>query len=538
MTYHSQDGQDKIIHELLFDAQQYKGNGVFVEIGAHDGVHISNTYFFERQLGWQGVLIEPRPDAFARLVANRSATALNCCVGKKSGKVLFVSAGLLSGILKYYSPTNLERIEKEYLKRSETPQLIWVDVRTIDDILSAHGITRVNLLSIDIEGAELDILRMIDFHKVEVDVILCEDNGGSLGQLREYLRTCGYVMFKRVGADGIFVRRAFLEHKGLDGTRLNNFRPRGAQARPSAIGNIIPVTATEPVDWLSGSWAAPDKWGTWVDGLAASAHMRLDPAPDPKRTYEWIVSIRGVRTGASNEVCETIYSVNGAEVLRLDYSSSPLPLFQHVPVAGRLLTETTVLGIQVRRMLVLADGQRQPLDDLDISLHVSAFQLVDIVAHAHSCAMAVQLAFAVSKAGLTLPMLGVGWQPPDKAGVQAIGNRQTLRIPAFPEQLRRFLALGFNELRTEVASTISFRLDGRSVNHHLLQVGSPTASGITRHRVEACIDLRSADGSDPPPGEARWLEILTSDTPSAEASSGRPYHLATAVFSDHGVGDR
>ena len=53
-------GQDTLIAELLGS----KRDGVFIDIGANDGVTISNTYFLEKELGWSGVAIEPIPSIF------------------------------------------------------------------------------------------------------------------------------------------------------------------------------------------------------------------------------------------------------------------------------------------------------------------------------------------------------------------------------------------------------------------------------------------------------------------------------------------
>ena len=62
MPYGSQYGQDKCVHETLF--QSFHG-GTFVEFRALDGLLDSNTLFFGREQGRAGVLIEPNPDAFA-----------------------------------------------------------------------------------------------------------------------------------------------------------------------------------------------------------------------------------------------------------------------------------------------------------------------------------------------------------------------------------------------------------------------------------------------------------------------------------------
>ena len=41
-----------------------KRDGFFVEAGAHNGVEASNTLYFEKKMGWKGLLVEPNPDTF------------------------------------------------------------------------------------------------------------------------------------------------------------------------------------------------------------------------------------------------------------------------------------------------------------------------------------------------------------------------------------------------------------------------------------------------------------------------------------------
>lgn len=55
MEYYSQFGQDKFLDQKIFKG---KNSGFFLEIGADDGVRYSNTYFFEKFRGWQGICIE------------------------------------------------------------------------------------------------------------------------------------------------------------------------------------------------------------------------------------------------------------------------------------------------------------------------------------------------------------------------------------------------------------------------------------------------------------------------------------------------
>lgn len=59
IKYYSQNGEDFLMWKL-FD---YIDTGFYIEVGAFDGIHFSNTYSFEK-LGWKGICIEPHPKFF------------------------------------------------------------------------------------------------------------------------------------------------------------------------------------------------------------------------------------------------------------------------------------------------------------------------------------------------------------------------------------------------------------------------------------------------------------------------------------------
>jgi hypothetical protein len=65
--YFSQCQEDKFLHETYFPN---KIGGTYIELGALDGVLYSNTKFFQDQLGWHGILIEPHPFAYQMLEKN------------------------------------------------------------------------------------------------------------------------------------------------------------------------------------------------------------------------------------------------------------------------------------------------------------------------------------------------------------------------------------------------------------------------------------------------------------------------------------
>ena len=118
----SQVGQDKILDEQIFKG---KRDGVFVEVGALDGFGASNTYFFEKERNWSGLLIEPNPIEFNKIELNPRPLSYkeNCAISNVEMDINFLSIGgpcnVLSGILEFYNSQHLERIERELNMYSE-----------------------------------------------------------------------------------------------------------------------------------------------------------------------------------------------------------------------------------------------------------------------------------------------------------------------------------------------------------------------------------------------------------------------------------
>ena len=67
----SQMGQDKYLWEEIFKKNPQFGQGFFIEFGARNGIEHSNTYFYEKELGWKGLLAEAMPYEQANIVQNR-----------------------------------------------------------------------------------------------------------------------------------------------------------------------------------------------------------------------------------------------------------------------------------------------------------------------------------------------------------------------------------------------------------------------------------------------------------------------------------
>ena len=186
--YVSQFGQDQFLDQQLFRGAE---DLFFVEIGSADPVQINNTYFFETQRGWRGLLIEARPSACELLRAQRSSEVINACVADQVGRSIFLDYGYLAGLCKFMGPREHAYIEHYNAK---------------DDQVRAHWVETVHLLAVDVEGAELAILRSLDFAVVRVEVILVECNTPAVAkEVKHFLHEQGYHFLRRLGVDRLFV---------------------------------------------------------------------------------------------------------------------------------------------------------------------------------------------------------------------------------------------------------------------------------------------------------------------------------------------
>lgn len=211
-VYYSQYQQDEILNEYVF---KNKKNGIFVDIGAHDGITINNTYFFEKELGWTGLCIEPMPDVFEKLKKNRTCRCIQGCIAPQAGKAQFLRVigdqdkiliiEMLSGLVERYEQQHLKRIDDELTKHGGSKQILEVECYTINDLLEQNNIKYVDYLSIDTEGGELEILKSIDYQRFDIRVIDVENNYDD-PLFRLFMVTQGYVLVGKLCCDEIYVK--------------------------------------------------------------------------------------------------------------------------------------------------------------------------------------------------------------------------------------------------------------------------------------------------------------------------------------------
>ena len=139
---------DLFYKEVVF---KDKPNGYYVEVGALDGVVNSQSFIFEKTLGWDGIVVEPNPMWKTHLSTNRKCNINHSAISNTNETALFECRANygFSGLKSNSSDARYSDIINE----------IEVKTTTLYNLLNTYNApTTIDWISIDTEGAELDIL--------------------------------------------------------------------------------------------------------------------------------------------------------------------------------------------------------------------------------------------------------------------------------------------------------------------------------------------------------------------------------------------
>lgn len=182
-------------------------NGFFIEVGADDGEATSNTLLAEIKRNWTGLLIEPNPERFGLLLdKHRRAFSINSCISidKRISRVDFILTPFVGGIkgleesqeLKYFRDQSSDKINAK------------VQCFPLYALLLAIGNPSVDVFSLDVEAAELPVLKMIPFEEVDIKVFIIEVAHSDEKALDEFMLENGYTKHAKTPFkyDRVYVR--------------------------------------------------------------------------------------------------------------------------------------------------------------------------------------------------------------------------------------------------------------------------------------------------------------------------------------------
>lgn len=208
---HSQLGQD--IFCLTF--YNNKREGYFLDIGACDGVSFSNSYLLEDEYKWKGLLIEPMKSIIPVLKEKRpNSMIIEKAAYSESGKILSFCENrddkMISGLDGY--------VDKEFQVKQYNKVHFWesydVETVTISDLLKEHKYPQfIEYVSLDVEGAELEVLKGMDFQTYTYGIMNIEHNyvEPRRSQIKELLLENGYIYRCATSFDDDYIHRSMIE---------------------------------------------------------------------------------------------------------------------------------------------------------------------------------------------------------------------------------------------------------------------------------------------------------------------------------------
>ena len=199
--YWSQNGED----EWLDRHFRRKTQGFFVEVGAYDGVNLSNTRYFEGQ-GWTGVLVEPDPVMADRCRASRPGSrTFQCAAGAPGAEKEIVFHRAAGG--EAYSTTTLDPAHRERVQKMGLGwQEVRVPLRTLDSILEEVAPPAIDFVSIDVEGGELAVLKGFNLARWKPAVVLVETNSKRrAAEIRDYFVERGYAYSHSIDVNDFYL---------------------------------------------------------------------------------------------------------------------------------------------------------------------------------------------------------------------------------------------------------------------------------------------------------------------------------------------
>jgi len=231
--FRAQFGEDVILDQVF----RHQTQGFYIEVGAFDGVLLSNTFYFE-QIGWSGILIEPILPACHKACESRPSSRVVHAACSKRGHRGTTRFTIAKGVPVLSFMTG----DTQHARRceSEGAELIEIDVPVVslDTIIQAEKKDpligkgpwapnegwRIDFVSIDVEGAEMDVLDGFDLKRFKPKVLVIENERESGAVVEPYLRDRGYRKFFRRVINDFYVRDdASTQHLKTSGLSVPQF---------------------------------------------------------------------------------------------------------------------------------------------------------------------------------------------------------------------------------------------------------------------------------------------------------------------------
>lgn len=183
---YSLDGEDLVIDKIL----RNKKKGFYVDVGAYDPRRVNNTKRFYDK-GWTGINIEPDKKNYKKFLQQRKRDInLNIGIGNKNSQLKFYK--FIPDTLSTFSTK--ERLKYQQLGHKFLGTEI-IDVKKLSNILNKYCQSKkIDFLSVDTEGYDLEVLESNDWKKFRPKVICIETAIYEGFKLTTHSRKKGYAI--------------------------------------------------------------------------------------------------------------------------------------------------------------------------------------------------------------------------------------------------------------------------------------------------------------------------------------------------------
>jgi FkbM family methyltransferase len=168
----SQQGEDIVLYHILHDLLKIQ-TPTYLDIGAADPVEASNTFLLY-WTGGHGVLVEPNPTYVERLRRSRprdTVVAAGVGVGDATEGDYYMIRG--KPTLNTFSPEEVARL-RAGAREDPVEAVVQMPLVSVNRLIATHLGKAPDLLSIDVEGLDLEVLRTLDFARYRPGAIIAE----------------------------------------------------------------------------------------------------------------------------------------------------------------------------------------------------------------------------------------------------------------------------------------------------------------------------------------------------------------------------
>ena len=134
-------------------------------------------------------------------------------INKNQIKFFPYGVGAECGTLKFYQPTNLNHVSHSLIPKDQNLSFIEVEIKNMTTIMKELGHTHIDLLKMDIEGAEFSVIKDILDNNILPRYIAVELHPHKVNSNEEYNTTIGSLLSKGY---------SLLHHKNNDYTFVLN----------------------------------------------------------------------------------------------------------------------------------------------------------------------------------------------------------------------------------------------------------------------------------------------------------------------------